>query len=352
MTDIAIQRLYNQQLEQAQFQTPCEVVAWQGAMQAQDYPGAKWALGLRLPDVKDADIEQAFENGDILRTHVMRPTWHFVAPADIRWIVDLTAPRVNAVNAYMYRKFELDDAIFQRSNAALIKALQGGKQLTRTELASVLEQTGIVADGFRLSYLMMRAELDGVICSGGRRGKQFTYALLDERAPQARILKRDEALAELTRRYFTSHGPALVEDFAWWSGLTKADVKAGIEMIGTELIHERIDGQTYWFSASMPPAAKPPLAAYLLPTYDEYLIAFASADRGRMGGEDVREKLVFDSTILMSNRIVGSWRRTFRKGAIVIESAPFRPFTTDENDAFVAAAERYGAFFGMPVVLH
>lgn len=322
-----------------------------GAVQAQDYPGAKWALGLRLPDAKDADIEQAFERGDILRTHVMRPTWHFVAPADIRWIVELTAPRVNAVNAYMYRKMELDNAIFQRSNAALIKALQGGKQLTRTELAAVLEQIGIVADGFRLSYLMMRAELDGIICSGGRRGKQFTYALLDERAPQARTLQRDEALAELTKRYFTSHGPATIEDFAWWSGLTKADVKAGIEMVGAELVCEVIGDQTYWIVASIPPAPELPLTAYLLPTYDEYLIGFASFGRAQSGGQDVREKLVFDSIILMGDRIVGSWRRTFSKGAIVIESAPFRPFTADEQAAFVAAAERYGAFFGMPVVL-
>ena len=197
----------------------------------------------------------------------MRPTWHFVTPADIRWLLELTAPRVNQANAYMYRKLELDDALFRRSNAAIARALEGGRHLTRAELASVLAQAGIVAEGMRLGYIVHRAELDAIVCSGPRRGKQFTYALLDERAPQARRLARDEALAELTGRYFTSHGPATADDFAWWSGLTKADVKAGLEMVATQLIHKVIDSKSYWFSASTPPPRKSSHQAFLLPTY-------------------------------------------------------------------------------------
>src|SRR6185436_10236792 len=176
--DIAHQRLHNQHLSATTLKSLKEVVGYLGAVQAQDYAGAKWAIGQRIPNATDAAIDRSFNEGEILRTHVMRPTWHFVTPADIRWILELTAPRVHAANAYMYRKLELNDAIFKRSNAVLAKALQGGMQLTRTELASAFNKAGIIADGLRLGYFMMYAELEGLICSGGRRGKQFTYALL------------------------------------------------------------------------------------------------------------------------------------------------------------------------------
>ena len=212
---IALRRHYHQRLTQNPLPGPAEVVAWLGAVQAQDYPGAKWALGLRMQDAADDIVERAFSDGAILRTHVMRPTWHFVTPADIRWMLNLTASRVNAASAYMYRQLELDDALFLRGNAVIARALQGGRQLTRVELRGALAEAGIVAEGARLSYIVMRAELDAVVCSGPWRGKQFTYALLDERAPRSRALERDQALAELTLRYFRGHGPATARDFAW-----------------------------------------------------------------------------------------------------------------------------------------
>lgn len=350
-TAIALRRLYQQRLSQNPFATPGEVVAWLGAVQAQDYLGAKWALGLRMQNATDDVIERAFTEGTILRTHVLRPTWHFVTPADIRWLLELTAPRVNALNAYSYRRFELDDALFLRSSAVIARALEGGKHPTRAELGSALAQAGIVTEGIQLTFLMMRAELDGIICSGPRCGKQFTYALLDERAPQTRSLKRDEALAELTRRYYTGHGPATVQDFAWWSGLTVADAKAGLEMNASDLTHEVIDGQTYWFSASMPPAAGPSRAAFLLPTYDEFLVGFASFDKSRTGGRDTREHVVFNSPIVIGGQVVGSWKRIFKKGAVVIELAPFARLTAAKSKAVTAAAQRYGKFVGMPVIM-
>jgi len=203
----------------------------------------------------------------------------------------------------------------------------------------------------------MQAELDGVICSGPRRGKQFTYALLDERAPQARSLLRDEALAELTKRYFTSHGPAMVKDFVWWSGLTAADAKAGLEMVGPRLIHEVINSQTYWFSASVPPLKDISRTAFLLPTYDEYVIGYtdrsAMLDAARAEKLNPLTDLVFDSMILMGGQAIGSWKRTLNKETALIEIAPFRPFTAAESEAIAAAAaQRYGDFFGLPVVIH
>jgi hypothetical protein len=249
----------------------------------------------------------------------------------------------------MYRQLELDDALFRRSNAAITNALRGGQVCTRAELGAALAKAGIGAEGMRLGYIVHRAELDAVVCSGPRRGKQFTYALLDERAPHARSLHRDEALAELTRRYYRGHGPATVRDFVWWSGLTTADATAGLDMVASDLTHEAIDGQTYYFSAPMPPAAEPSDMAFLLPTYDEFLIGFSSFDKSRTGGQAISEKIVFDSTIVIGGQIVGSWRRTFQKGVVVIELAPFAPLTAAQDAAIATAAQRYGDFVGMPV---
>ena len=205
---------------------------WLGAVQAQDYHGAKWALALRTRGVDSAALDRAFDAGAFLRTHVMRPTWHFVAPEDLRWLLALTGPRVHAVNAHPYRAFELDAPLFRRAHALLTRALRGGRSLTRLELATALEAGGIAARGQRLAYIVMHAEIDALVCSGPMRGKQHTYMLLEERVPPAPALARDEALATLARRYFTSHGPATAHDFAWWSGLTVADAREGVALAG------------------------------------------------------------------------------------------------------------------------
>ena len=354
--DIAHQRLHNQLITRRTFEKPGDVVEWLGAVQAQDYAAAKWAVGLRLQGTTDDDIEQAFTRGAILRTHLMRPTWHFVSPADIRWMLALTAPRVNAVNAYYYRKLTLDDAVFMHSNAVLAKALQGGKQFTRPELASVLQQAGIATDDLqRFTHIMMRAELDGIVCSGARRGKQFTYALLDERAPQARTLDRDEALAEFARRYFTSHGPATLQDFVWWSGLTVADARASLELVTPQLMHEVVDGQTYWFSMSTPPAKDLSPTAYLLPNYDEYIVGYtdrsAVFDASHTNKLDPRGNVLFNHTIVMDGRVVGTWKRTIKKDAVIITPSLLTPLNDAETRAFAAAANRYGAFLDISVNL-
>lgn len=351
--DIAHRRLHNQLITQPMFEKPGDVVQWLGAVQAQDYAAAKWAVGLRLQGATSDDIEQAFADGVILRTHVMRPTWHFVSPGDIRWLLALTAPHVHATNAYYYHMHGLDDAIFMRSNAALAKALQGGKQLTRLELVSVLKQIGIETETLGFLYIIMHAELDGVVCSGARRGKQFTYALLDERVPHTRTLDHDEALAEFVRRYFTSHGPATLQDFVWWSGLTMADARAGLAMVTSELMHEVIDDQTYWFAASTPPALSAPSAkelsqtAYLLPNFDEYTVGYK--DRSAVIDVSHTEKFdsrgsVLNNVLVLDGQVVGTWRRTLKKDAVIITPNPFIPLTTAETHAFAIAANRYGAF--------
>jgi hypothetical protein len=347
---IAPHRLHQQQLSQHAFTTPAEVVAWLGAVQAQEYAKSKWGLAQRLPTITDAQIEQSMIDGSILRTHVMRPTWHFVAQNDIRWILELTAPRVNALNAYMYRKLELDDALLAQSNEVITNALRDGQQLTREELAEKLIEAGIVADGMRLGYIVHRAELDAVVCSGARRGKQFTYALLDLRAPEAKRLPREEALAELTRRFFTAHGPAMIKEFVWWSGLTTADAKVGLALVGDALVQEKIDGRDYWRSASVGVVPAPPPTAYLLPPYDEYTIAYR-----HHGGilapafVELAQKPLFDSVMVYAGQIIGNWRRTFSKGQVIVELAPYHSLNDEEQAAFAETAERFGAFLEMPV---
>lgn len=266
-SDVPHTRLHHQRLSSTSFTRPADVVTYLGAVQAQDYPGAKWAIGQRLRHATDAAIEKAFADGSILRTHVLRPTWHFVTPADIRWMLELTAPRIKLAIGFNCRRMSMDDALFKRSQKALVAALRGGRQLTRDTLRQVLQRAGIATDDVRLVLILMRAELDGVICSGARIGKQFTYALLDERVPTSVTVTRDEALAELTRRYFTSRGPATVQDFVWWSGLTVADARAGIEMTGRRLVREVIDGTTCWRPSSAQVITRRRGALHLLGRY-------------------------------------------------------------------------------------
>ncbi|HEU0002003.1 MAG TPA: winged helix DNA-binding domain-containing protein [Ktedonobacteraceae bacterium] len=350
--DIAHQRLHNQFLSQQTFEKPEDVVQWLGAVQSQDYGAAKWALGLRLQNAADDVIEQAFAGGAILRTHVMRPTWHFVTPADIRWMLALTAPRVLAAMAYYDRTLELDNAAIMKSNAVLAKALQGDKQLTRAELASELQQAGIACDNLqRLGHIIMHAELDGVVCSGARRGKQFTYALLDERAPQTRTVDHDEALAEFARRYFTSHGPATLQDFVWWSGLTMADAKAGLEMVSSQLAHDVVESQTYWFSPSTSPTYDLLQTIYLLPNFDEYTVGYS--DRSAVIDESDLTKFdrwgnVLNNTVALDGRVIGTWKRVLKKNAVMITPKLFAPLSEAETCALAAAANRYGVFLGFP----
>jgi hypothetical protein len=345
--DLLLRRLHNQKLARTPFRSPGEVVAWLGAVQAQDYGGARWALGQRAKGLTDADVEQAFDEGLILRTHVLRPTWHFVTPPDIRWMLALTAPRVHALMAHHDRRLELDRATFARSRRALERALRDRQWKTRTELGAVLGRAGVAASGQRLGHLMMNAELGGVVCSGPRRGKQFTYALLEERAPRAPARPRDEALAELARRYFQSHGPATLNDFAWWSGLTRRDARAGVEAVRPALRHETLGKRTYFLEPSQGRWTSVDGLAHLLPNYDEYLIAYK--DRGpqvlpHAGTAASRSDGAYAHHLILGGRLAGAWRRAERSRDVLVEVLPYARLTRDEERALRAAVERYGRF--------
>jgi Winged helix DNA-binding domain len=326
-------------------------VNWLGAVQAQDYAGAKWALGLRLKNPRDDAVERAFNKGEILRTHVMRPTWHFVTREDIRWLVRLTAHRVDAANAFMVRQAGLDGEQFARSRRTITHALSGGQSLTRDELTFALDRAGLKAKGLRLVYMLMKAELDGVVCSGPRRENKFTYALMDDRAPQIADFDRKSALGDLVERYFRSHGPATLRDFTWWSGLTASEAREGLAEAGSRLRSEDSDGTTYWFGA---PVRLPDSmgGVLLLPTYDEFLVGYTSFDKTRRGGGQDLKPLLFTSVIISRRgEVMGSWNRQIKKGTVQLNLAPFAKLSSTESEACEEAAERYGAFVGLPVAL-
>lgn len=304
--EIAGRRLERQRITRVMARRPADVVSWLGAVQAQEYDAAKWAIGLRMQDgTAEADIERAFNDGRILRTHVMRPTWHFVTPSDIRWMLALTAPRVHRVMSSYNRRLDLDSRTLTRGTAVIERALRGHRYLTRTELGERLHRVGLGMAGQRLAHLVMHAELEGVICSGPRRGKQFTYALLAERAPSARSISRDEALATLSRRFFRSHGPATMRDFVWWSGLTTPDAKRALDMIRAR--REDVGGRSYWTYASAPRGAIRDGMAHLLPIYDEFLVAYRDREAVPHGPSTVASSRRGPVTFSTRSSSVGKW---------------------------------------------
>ena len=338
---IAAHRLKNQYLAGPGPRDVAELVAWFGAVQAQDYPSAKWALGLRMPaGVTAADIDRAIDAARIVRTHVLRPTWHFVAASDVHWMLELTADRVLQKLAYAFRFYELDSATRVRATSAIERAVGGGAHLTRSELGADLARSGIAVAGVRLALLTIHAEVERVLCSGCQRDGQSTYALLAARAPKPKRLQRDEALAELIRRYFGSHGPATIRDFTWWSGLTAADARRGLEIARAR--SAAIDGHTYWTcDAPQAAGARRRLVVSLLPRFDEYLVAYRDLDavpRARAS------RAALDEAIVAAGQVVGTWKGAARGPDYVVDVRPLRRFTETEWRGASAAASRYGRF--------
>jgi hypothetical protein len=348
MSNIRHDRLRNQQLSAPTLKAPSEVLRSMVAIQAQDYYGAKWALGLRCSLASDKKIEQAFNDGHILRLHVMRPTWHFVAAEDIRWLSQLTASRVSALCRSYYRKAELDDKILRRTNKLIAKKLRDGRQLTRSELKDAAARSGLEpGDSPRFAHILLHAELSGLICSGARRGGQFTYALLDERVPQAKILQRDEALGELVLRYFSSRGPATMADFAWWSGLTMLDAKRGIDINSNQLT-KRIDGgKTYWCANEASIKRSRCDRVHLLPTFDEYFIAYKDRSatlHPKWNQKELESSAVFTAPMVLDGQLVGGWKRTLSEDSVMIELNPLIKLTRSDIRLFTLAAASYARF--------
>lgn len=338
-------RLANQKITEPTFAKPQQVVSHMLAMQAQEYAIAKWAIGMRGSSITEVDVEKALTDGHILRTHVMRPTWHFVAPEDIRWLLQLTAPRIFASYGAMLKKMDLDEKVFKRSNNVIAKTLEGGQFLNRAALKAALQKAKIdTGDTVKLSSLVMRAELDGIICSGPREGKQFTYALLDERVPAPKkTFTKEEALTEIARRYFSTRGPATIHDFVWWSGLTVKEAREGVGYLPSKFTRETIDGKEYIFLDQQPPKLNQN-ATFLMADYDEYGISYKDRSAAASLVKPKEPVSPYSHMLVVEGRLAGTWKAIDKKGTIEVGTSTFTHLNKTQQQAVNKAIKRYKEF--------
>jgi hypothetical protein len=328
LNEISSIRLYNQKLAGTEYKTAKEIVSWMGAMQAQDFSMAEWAVGIRILDPTLEKIEAAFNSGEIIRTHIMRPTWHFISADDIYWMLALTVPKIKASMKGRHKQLELSEAVLSKTNRILDKILSENTNLTREEIVKVFHKAGIKTDNNRLSHILVWAELDGIICSGPLSGRKQTYALLSQRVPHGKKILKDEALAELARRYFTSHGPATLKDFYWWSGLSAADAAKGLGFVKSGFSSETVGSEIYWLTNSFSHTKSGKTSAIFLPAYDEFLISYKDRSASLALSDHkitISSNGIFRPVILVNGQVEGVWKTKLVKNNIIIETEIFKP---------------------------
>jgi hypothetical protein len=343
-------RLASQWIAVARGARPADVVAHFGAMQAQDYLGALWAVGMRLGDgAREAGVEAALADRSIVRTWPMRGTLHFVAAEDARWIVELLATRMVPRAGARFRALGIDEAQVKRARRILTKRLADGP-MTRPAVYAALDRGGVATAGQRGIHVLWRLAHDTVLCFGPRQGKQQTFALFEQWLPDSKSKPGDESLAELAVRYFASHGPATVADFAWWSGLRRSEVQHAIALAGRRLEEVVVDGTSHWSEAGAPAPASVRGHADLLPAFDEFLVGYADrtaaldaehAKHVNWGGG------ILNPAILVDGRIAGTWKRRIGRGGVHFAPEPFARLPAAKARAVAQAFERYAAFLGL-----
>ena len=348
-------RTVNQQLTFSKFKTGKEIVDWIGPMQAQDYNMSKWALGIRLQNSTEAEINREIDSGAIIRTHLMRPTWHLVSSDDLHWILELTAPHLKTRSASRDKQLGLTDAIIRKCNKIIEKELRDSNHCTREELLSELVKNKIDTDNNRASHIFMRAEIEGIICSGRHKKNKQTYAILDEWVMRVKKFNREEALKELATRYFTSRGPALIQDFIWWSGLSLKNAKLALEFNKDQLLSETIGGQTYWFADSEFKSESVSDEILLLPAFDEYIICYR--DRSAfLSGVDNKKTIsnngIFYPSLLKNGQIIGTWKRNITGQRLLMTINQFKPDKDDHPEFLLKCLNRYSKFIDRKIELN
>jgi hypothetical protein len=349
--EISLARMVNQQIGSSAFSSPARLVQYMGAIQAQDFPMARWGVGARLKEPDEAGVSDTFDKGEILRTHLLRPTWHLVHREDIRWMLDLTAPRIRATARSRWKQLGLDPDTFRKCNS-IIEALLGDQNYkTREEILTEVGKHIPVMDQ-RGAHILLQAELEGIICSGPARKAKQTYALLQERVPEFPFLTKEESLAKLAERYFTSHGPATLMDFVWWSGLTVSDARKGLETAMPGLVNLNVLGNIYWVNPSTGPVqrSKDADSVFLLPAYDEFLISYKDRTPS-IAHPDQKHAFsnngIFRPVVVVNGVVSGIWRRTFRNGTVMLEVVFFNTPSEAVRDALLTEANRFGCFLNM-----
>lgn len=352
-SEIICLRLQNHQIAKSRFRKPEELAGYMGALQAQNYPMAKWAFGLRTPGSTKAIVDNALNDGKLVRTHILRPTWHVVAAIDLPWMLNLTAPRIWASLRLRHKGLGLTPEEFERSFGIITDSLINSPGKTRDELTGVLNMAGIKTTGNnRAAHIFLAAELKGLICSGKEVGKKTTYALLKERIPETGGLEREKAIVLLAKRYFLSHGPATVEDFSWWSGLTLKEARSGIAAVSSDLDSAHLQSRTYWFAKADGSEAGVREKAYLLPAFDEFIVSYrdrsAIFNPGNMR-EAISSNGIFWPVVIVGGKVAGLWKQIAKKNEIIIETALFRKLTRKEKECIREAAVAFGAFLNTAV---
>lgn len=350
LKDITRIRLLSQQITATQFKTVTDIVDWMGAVQAQDYAMSRWAIGARLPGCNEDQVDEAVHNGQVIRTHVLRPTWHLVKATELPWMLALSAPQIKTSMRSRDKELGLTEEIFTKSNKLLSKMLRDDQHLTREEIMEVLTKGKVASAPEQAWHLLARAELDAVICSGRIKAQKQTYALLAERIPDGIMLHKEEALGKLAVKYFSSHGPATLKDFIWWSGLPVGDAKKGLELIKSQLIAETVGPETYYLTpqfATITPGRK--TTAYLLPAFDEYLISYK--DRTAAIPLTDQEKAftsngIFRPIIVVDGEVTGIWKRSVKKDVVQIEAELFKPVNATVQRLLGKQAEAFATFLG------
>ncbi|WP_340004033.1 winged helix DNA-binding domain-containing protein [Paenibacillus sp. FSL K6-0276] len=350
---IANHRLYNQRIAGSRLNKPEQVVEELGAIQAQDYMQAVWAIGLRSPSTNLADIERAIADRKIILTWTLRGTLHFVPAEDVKWMLQLSAPRLVAQTKRRMAELGLDDQTLERCREIIVDALKGGKQMDRSVLLQLIEEEGIYTGNQRGYHMLWNSAYQGLICFGPMNGKQQTIVLLEEWVPDYRELSYERSLQELALRYFTARGLATVQDFAWWAGITLTDARRGLESAKKELQSEYIAGSEFWMSSHRLAPTDEDSGVYLLPGFDEYILGYK--DRSAVLEPETAPLIVpgnngiFLPMIVVGGQVVGTWKRTFKKKGIEIVIHPFGELG-DAEEAVFKAAERYAAFMGLPIL--
>lgn len=344
---IANLRLISQQIVHTKFESVKDIVAWMGAIQAQDFRMTKWAIGLRLKKATEATVNEAINSGQILRTHVLRPTWHFVSADDIYRMLQLTAPKIRMAMKGRNKQLELDDTIFKKSNSVLERSLRNNNHLTRKELLAEFKKSNIATDNNRASHILLNAELDGIICSGKMKGEATTYALLEEVVAKRPAFDKEKALYELASKYFQSRCPATLQDFIWWSGLSVKDGKQALTLIEKDFCKEKINGKEYILPKMFKLSKSFKESAFLLPSFDEFLISYKDRSDS-VAVEDHSKSFsnngIFWPIVVENGKVTGTWKREIKKTKTII-TIDFFNFIKKENYSLLQhQSEKLGYF--------
>jgi len=345
------QRLINQHLIKPKYSSASKLVNYLGAVQAQDFAMSKWAIGLRTTNSTQEKVEAAINKGSILRTHILRPTWHLVSAEDIYWMLELSAQKIKAIMRSNEKRLGIDEPLFKKTNRIIEKALSEHEQLNRDEIIQLFNKHKIIINENRLAHFLMRAELEAIICSGKIIGNKNTYALLAKRITKKKTIKREEALCMLAKKYFQSRGPAAIADFAWWSGLSINDATKALHAVESTLHKETINNREYYFKSSNNYTSETS-TVFALPAFDEYLISYKHRSHMLHSiKKNISVNGIFWPVILANGKVAGMWNRRMVNNKLTVQTEYFsKPSTATKND-LMKSFNAYAKFLHKQVIV-